>query len=444
MKSTYKQHSLVSLLAATIAVGWLGLSLAGGRLSAAGPDKPDAIPAAELGATKTYPPYPEVWGYGYELEFPVPEDRRVFDVWKMDNGDYLFIYTKSEQIARKDGSCCGFRYTDESLQFFSGVRKAITRREIDQLRSKYQSISSETYQKLTFSDGSSIERGGVGGSSYCYTSFPYHIVKKDQSGKVIARKSGLYLRERRKQQPLNPRCEDSAGWKYFGQSVGEIGYRFLPLGDDTFVVHGGEGNFIRFDKDFNTRYRLNDQVFLIDTRILEELIKQSADERWKETKLKGNVSNARIIDDLVGNHLRKLRGAAYEEQELSPFQSLFQRWTMAQPFMGEVKAIRAKNRTGTVGIDDLVAKYVPVGTRKEAALKFCKANGLKISPVRDKRNFRVDPKTYDEAIVCGKDMMKAWYLFWAWWAMHDTVVVTMGIKDGVVVWAGGAIHSTSL
>ncbi len=122
----------------------------------------------------------------------------------------------------------------------------------------------------------------------------------------------------------------------------------------------------------------------------------------------------------------------------------FQGAALAQTFMDEVKVVRAKHRTGTVVIHDLVGKYVPVGTRKEAALEFCKANGFKISPVRDKRNFRVDPKTYDEAIVCGKDMMKAWYLFWAWWAMHDTVVVTIGIKDGVVVWAGGAIHSTSL
>lgn len=409
------------------------------------PTKPEpkfsTVSTAKLDSARKYPPYPEVWGYGNELTFPVPEDRRVSGVWKMDNGDYLFIYTKSEQIARKDGSCCDFRFVDESLQFFSGVRKDITRREIDQLRKKYRSLPYQTYQKLTFSDGSSIERGQSGNSATCY--FPFHMVKKDKSGKIIARKSLLYLRVQRKKQPLNPDCEDSGRTGYFSQSVGEVGYSFLPLSDDTFIAYGGEGNFIRFDKDFNTRYRLNDQVFLVsapiflvDTPILEEFIKQSADEKWREKKLKGNVSNATIVDDLVGNHLRK--------QKRSEIDVPTQGVPTNQVFIKEVKAVRAKNKATQVSIHDLVGKYIPVGTRKEIALEFCRANGLKIYPIRDKRAFpNIDPKTYDEAISCSIDMTR-WDLLWWFWAGNDTVLVVIRMKDGIVVVAGGVINFTSL
>ena len=38
-----------------------------------------------------------------------------------------------------------------------------------------------------------------------------------------------------------------------------------------------------------------------------------------------------------------------------------------QTFMDEIRAIRAKSKTADVEIHNLAAKYVPVGTRKEAA-----------------------------------------------------------------------------
>ncbi len=116
-------------------------------------------------------------------------------------------------------------------------------------------------------------------------------------------------------------------------------------------------------------------------------------------------------------------------------------------FMDEVKGLRAKDRPSKGEIHDLVAKYVPVGTPEEAALKFCKANGLEIYlyPVYDKRSFPgKDPKTVDEMMLCSKDMMKEWYLFWTWWAWYDEVRVTMDLKDGAVVKIKGFIFTHAL
>lgn len=104
---------------------------------------------------------------------------------------------------------------------------------------------------------------------------------------------------------------------------------------------------------------------------------------------------------------------------------------MAQTFMDEVKAIRAQSKTADVEIHSLVAKHIPVGTRKDDALVFCKDNKLKIYPV-DKRDF--DSKRYDEALYCDLDMTK-WYLL----GFGDVVRITMQIKNGVVTEVKGFI-----
>lgn len=109
---------------------------------------------------------------------------------------------------------------------------------------------------------------------------------------------------------------------------------------------------------------------------------------------------------------------------------------MAETFMDEVKAVRAKSKASTVKIHDLAAKYVPTGTRKEKALEFCEKNGFKIYPVRDKRDF--DSKTYDEAIVCSRDVLK-WYLLG-----HDEIRVILDIKNDVVEKTTGFIFLHAL
>lgn len=116
--------------------------------------------------------------------------------------------------------------------------------------------------------------------------------------------------------------------------------------------------------------------------------------------------------------------------------TLFQEIVMAETFMDEVKAVRAKNKASTVEIHDLAAKYIPVGTRKEVALKFCEENGFKIYPVRDKQS--VDAKKHDESIVCSKRFLK-WYVI-----AEDEVRVILYINSGIVAKTNGFIFLHSL
>lgn len=102
-----------------------------------------------------------------------------------------------------------------------------------------------------------------------------------------------------------------------------------------------------------------------------------------------------------------------------------------QTFMDEIRAIRAKSKTADVEIHNLAAKYVPVGTRKEAALAFCEANKFKIYPVA-KKDF--DSEKYDEALYCDLDMTK-WYLL----GFGDVVRITMHVKNGAVAEVKGFI-----
>src|SRR3989344_6234615 len=110
---------------------------------------------------------------------------------------------------------------------------------------------------------------------------------------------------------------------------------------------------------------------------------------------------------------------------------------MPQTFMDEVRIIRDKSKPGErrqadeVEFHDLVAKYIPVGTRKGVAVEFCKANGFNIIPVRDKRDF--DSKIFDESVVCSKRSLK-WYLI-----SEEEIRVILHIKNGVVAEALGFI-----
>lgn len=108
---------------------------------------------------------------------------------------------------------------------------------------------------------------------------------------------------------------------------------------------------------------------------------------------------------------------------------------MAETFMDEVKAVRTKNKASTVEIHELAAKYIPVGTRKEIALKFCEENGFKIYPVSKKESSEPE---HDETIVCTKRSVK-WYII-----AEDEIRVILYVSDGIVTKAKGYIFLHTL
>lgn len=108
---------------------------------------------------------------------------------------------------------------------------------------------------------------------------------------------------------------------------------------------------------------------------------------------------------------------------------------MAETFMDEVKAVRAKNKASTVEIHDLAAKYVPAGTRKENALKFCEESEFKIYLVSKKESSEPE---HDETIVCTKRSVK-WYII-----AEDEIRVILYVNDGIVAKVKGYIFLHTL
>lgn len=108
--------------------------------------KPDAIPAAELGATGKYPPYPEVWGY----ELSGRLDLR----WRIDNGDYVFVYVQTSHEATSDTKP---EFESWALQFFSGTRSKVTNKSVDDLRRRFDSLSYDSF-KETLINSSTLTR----------------------------------------------------------------------------------------------------------------------------------------------------------------------------------------------------------------------------------------------------------------------------------------------
>ena len=55
---------------------------------------------------------------------------------------------------------------------------------------------------------------------------------------------------------------------------------FVRLEDVTFLLYDAGGNFIlRLDKDFNTKYRLNDTIFLVDADVIEKTKREAQDDQ---------------------------------------------------------------------------------------------------------------------------------------------------------------------
>ncbi|PYV83770.1 MAG: hypothetical protein DMG05_25555 [Acidobacteria bacterium] len=226
--------------------------------------------AKEKSVAKKYPPYPDVWGY--ELPWPAKDDRNVlFNVFSLPEGDYFVTYVKSLRKAkRKDGTCCDFKMTHAAFNFFSGQKRDLSGDELDAFgRANDKNRLQGELRKILFSDGSSIEQEGRGHN--CYEPFPYSILRKNKDGVVSINKKLLYLLPNSRKVQINGgRCADPA--TTIDKKVEEVYARFMQIEDETFILYDTGGNFIlRFDKELNTNYRLNNSIFLVDMERIEKI-----------------------------------------------------------------------------------------------------------------------------------------------------------------------------
>ncbi len=80
------------------------------------------------------------------------------------------------------------------------------------------------------------------------------------------------------------------------------GIRLIGLQDDTFLLYARSQNFIiRFDRDFNTTFPVNERVFLIDSAVIDA-IRERATEQLDESEY------YQYINDEVAKRIEAIRG----------------------------------------------------------------------------------------------------------------------------------------
>lgn len=240
------------------------------------PNKKAGEKAQEKSVVKKYPPYPDVWGY--EFQYPDKADRSMhIDVAKMPDGEYVVTYRKGPgELLRKDGTCCDFSEKFSALSFFSTERKGLSGETYNTFW-KENRANRVRADSVVFEDGSLILREGsmVGN---CYEAFPFSIVKKI-AGQIVAKKVFVYLPKQPQMRQINGgRCAEPE--QTIEQKVEEVHSMFVRLEDGTFLLYDAGGNFIlRLDKDFNTKYRLNDTIFLVDADVIEKAKREAQDDQ---------------------------------------------------------------------------------------------------------------------------------------------------------------------
>lgn len=261
------------------------------------------------GVEKKYPPYPDVWGYdlrGYGLESNIPM------VYKMDNGEVVFIYT----LVSKNYNDPSSKGSYLKINFFSKKIEKITDNEANEFykNNKQSYLSPKNYgaqnRILRFQDGTTLElTSGLIAAKLCHQSdlTKFLAVIKDASGATIEKKLLFGLRDKVEIRDVSEEyCDLDVGRspiQYF------ILYPLLEsaiqLDDDTFITFPSEYPIIiRFNKSLKTSFNvpsvnadyirlgLKKSFYVIDKSVLDEAVKE-------KEKLLPKSSDFQLMHDLI-------------------------------------------------------------------------------------------------------------------------------------------------
>lgn len=222
-------------------------------------------------STKKYPPYPDVWG----KEVPYPDSRKILTLFAVpvSNGDVYFIYTKSAKL-KKDilKTPCDERTKEAYFEFFGGKEHQITCGEYSAFQKVYADPERKKTHKITFKDGSQIWLRHTR-IEYCYDPFEAYLKKLDKNGKVVAKKSLLYVLPKPRKAYLSTHCDLNNTDEYALGKIEAMGVGMVLLQDDTFLVYSSANFVIRLDKNFNAKYSINQSgIYLADTDKLREIL----------------------------------------------------------------------------------------------------------------------------------------------------------------------------
>lgn len=223
---------------------------------------------------KKYPPYPEVWGYtvadpGYNYGASIL-------AYPAKDGDVYFTYTKKylkRITAQNVSESCKNLKRLAYIKYFSQENIPLTCPQYYAFEKIHKSRNNVFIIKksITFKDGSKIRNIQIGGGGNCYAPFIHHFEKQNPKGKVLWRKTLLYVLPTPKKFHLRESC--GAGGDEVVETVESIAARMILLEDDTFILYSpGINSVIRFDKNFKTKYSINrGRIYLVDTKDIQKI-----------------------------------------------------------------------------------------------------------------------------------------------------------------------------
>jgi hypothetical protein len=241
---------------------------------------------------KSYPPYPDVWGYDLS-EFPAMKwGLAGVTPYAMDDGDIWFVVTYSYKKTNPMDSFAPFTdYKYVLIKFFKGEQSILNAQEREKLfkitEGKKIFLGYLHDNDIDFSDGSklSIHQGSMTKRCFVPDFMRNYIVKIDAQGKekkysILGAATQVSIHQ------SDVDCVAEENSPFFYQKLHTL-TEFIPLKDDTFIVLStSEPNIIlRFDKDFKTKFKPATPVtihgsdimrnfFVIDYALIEELYAQ--------------------------------------------------------------------------------------------------------------------------------------------------------------------------
>lgn len=224
---------------------------------------------------KKYPPYPDLWGrempstkqsyYSIRITNPSKSGEACIVFFRKEKSGNL-MNVKINQYVLNDIKNVFFQKENPLQQCFKPKK--------DTGYGKDDHFSLKANIKIQFNNGNTI-RIRRQDENYCISPFVVYIEMINKAGKILKKKSVLLKLDKPYEELLAKNCD----YGEVGDSLAKIriksvyGYLIL-LKDQTFLFYYPRGNFfIRFDKNFKTKFPINrNKVYIMDTDKLNKIM----------------------------------------------------------------------------------------------------------------------------------------------------------------------------
>jgi len=239
---------------------------------------------------KTYPPYPDVWGYDLS-EYPAFKwgggDVRAY---RMEDGDIWFIISTDYKIEDplKRFSAKGKHFDEKYIliKFFKQELIELTKEERSKLFNNFsgdQRVGYSTSRLVTFKTGETLEIDSAPTPKLCFVPdfISHYLIKTNADG--IEKKYTILASSPQVQVSRDRASCEVQGAPFLYQKLYFLPGFLIGLEDDTFLVFDVGSNLIlRFDKNMSTSFQprnpvfiqgeyINRNFFVLDYSVIKEL-----------------------------------------------------------------------------------------------------------------------------------------------------------------------------